>query len=133
MYDEDSYKRYILAVKVKKIFIMITFCVIGAILGVLISSYVVDILLFSSGLKVVIITISTLIFLAISFLLTSGASKEVQDGYWKIAVLRKLTLISKKLDTLENLKYLENLNLTTKQIESSEPENSLKKSETEEV
>ena len=27
--------------------------------------------------------------------------KEVQDGYWKIAVLRKLTVISKKLDNVQ--------------------------------
>lgn len=122
MYDEDTYKRYILAIRIKKIFIIIAFCVIGAILGIIISSYIVDILLFSSVLKPTIITVSTLIFLAISLLLTSNISKEVQDGYWKIAVLRKLTLISKKLDNLENLdklKYLENFKITPKIKDSS--------------
>ncbi len=122
MYDEDAYKRYILAIRIKKIFIIIAFCVIGAILGIIISSYIVDILLFSSVLKPTIITVSTLIFLAISLLLTSNISKEVQDGYWKIAVLRKLTLISKKLDNLENLdklKYLENFKITPKIKDSS--------------
>ena len=84
MYDEDAYKRYILAIRIKKIFIIIAFCIIGAILGIIISSYIVDILLFSSVLKPTIITVSTLIFLAISLLLTSNISKEVQDGYWKI-------------------------------------------------
>lgn len=122
MYDEDAYKRYILAIRIKKVFIIIAFCVIGAILGIIISSYIVDILLFSSVLKPTIITVSTLIFLAISLLLTSNISKEVQDGYWKIAVLRKLTLISKKLDNLENLdklKYLENFKITPKIKDSS--------------
>lgn len=122
MYDEDAYKRYILAIRIKKIFIIIAFCIIGAILGIIISSYIVDILLFSSVLKPTIITVSTLIFLAISLLLTSNISKEVQDGYWKIAVLRKLTLISKKLDNLENLdklKYLENFKITPKIKDSS--------------
>ena len=126
MYDEDSYKRYILIVKIKKIFIMIAFCVIGTILGVLVSSYIVDILLFSSNLKPLIITISTLIFLAISLLLTANASKEVQDGYWKIAVLRKLTLISKKLDNLENLDKL-------KSFENLSSVNNIKVDKTEEV
>ena len=49
----------------------------------------------------IIITISTLLFFAISLLVTAGTAKEVQDGYWKIAVLRKLTVISKKLDNVQ--------------------------------
>ena len=47
--------------------------------------------------------------LSISLLSTSNTSREVNDGYWKVAVLRKLTLISKKLDALDYLAKLENL------------------------
>ncbi len=120
MYDEDAYRRYLLFVKIKKTFIMIVFCVIGAILGVIISSCVVDVLRFSSNLKPIIIIISTLIFLAIALLATSNASKEVQDGYWKIAVLRKLTLISKKLDNLENLNDLASVKLINEDVPPKE-------------
>ena len=45
-----------------------------------------------------IVIVSTLIFFAISLLLTASTGKEVQDGYWKIAVLRKLTVIQKDLE-----------------------------------
>ncbi len=140
MYDEDAYRRYLLFVKVKKTFIMIVFCVIGAILGILISSCMVDVLRFSNNLKPIIIIVSTLIFLAIALLATSNASKEVQDGYWKIAVLRKLTLISKKLDNLENLNDLslasetaslkqELQNLTPSEEKKEEVENTEKSKE----
>ena len=46
------------------------------------------------------VTLSTLLFFGIASLITSGTSKEVQEAYWRIAVLRKLTVISKKLDAL---------------------------------
>lgn len=104
MYDENSFKNYIFWLQVKRVFLMILFAVIGAFIGIVLSQFLIDILLvLDPSYKVVIITISTLLFFGISLLLTAGTGKEVQEGYWKMAVLRKLTVISKKLDNLENL------------------------------
>lgn len=110
MYNEDSFKSYLFWIKVKRVFFMIVFSIIGCILGVVISSYLIDVLLFDKIYRVIIITCLTLLFFAISLLITANTGKEVQDGYWKIATLRKLTLISKKLDILENLENLDKLN-----------------------
>lgn len=112
MYDEDSLKSHLFWIKAKRIFFMIIFSILGCMLGVFISSYLVDILMFDSKLKIILIVVFTLIFFAISLLVTANTGKEVQDGYWKIAVLRKLTLISKKLDSLENLDKINELLLT---------------------
>ena len=101
MYDENTFKNYIFWIKVKRVFFMIVFSIIGAALGVALSELIVNILRFDAYLKPIIITISTLLFFAISLLVTAGTAKEVQDGYWKIAVLRKLTVISKKLDNVQ--------------------------------
>ena len=104
MYDENSFKNYIFWMQVKRVFLMIVFSIVGAFLGILLSQFLIDVLLLlSAGFKVVIIAISTLLFFGISLLLTAGTGKDVQEGYWKMAVLRKLTVISKKLDYLENL------------------------------
>lgn len=104
MYDENSFKNYIFWLQVKRVFLMILFAVIGAFVGIVLSQFLIDVLLvLAPSYKVVIITISTLLFFGISLLLTAGTGKEVQEGYWKMAVLRKLTVISKKLDNLENL------------------------------
>ena len=105
MYDEYSYRNEIFWIKAKRTFLIILFAIIGCSLGVLISQYFVDILLFKLS-KSLIIIFSTLIFISMSLLLTANTGRDIQDGYWKIAVLRKLTLISKKLDTLENLDRL---------------------------
>ena len=104
MYDETSFKNYIFWLQVKRVFLMIVFSLVGAFIGILLSQFLIDVLtVLAAGFKVVIIAISTLLFFGISLLLTAGTGKEVQDGYWKMAVLRKLTVISKKLDYLENI------------------------------
>lgn len=127
MYNEDSFKSHLFWIQIKRIFFMIVFSIMGSVIGVLISSYLVDILLFNKIYRIIIVTISTLIFFAISLLVTANTGKEVQDGYWKIAVLRKLTLISKKLDSLENLDKLETfLNLETFQNKETNTEQTSK-------
>ena len=97
MYSEKSFKNYIFWVQVKRVFIIIILSCIGAALGVLIGK------ILESTVKVttfnnVIIAVSTIIFFLISLLLTVGTGRQVQDGYWKIAVLRKLTVIQKNLE-----------------------------------
>ena len=109
MYNENSFNNYIFWIKVKRIFFMLVFSIVGATIGFFISDYVINILLFDTIFRIIIIAISTLLFFAISLLITANTGKEVQDGYWKIAVLRKLTVISKKLDNLEKLDNLNNL------------------------
>ena len=100
MYSENSYKNYIFWLKVKQIFIMILLSVIGCVIGRLIGQYLVEVLLFDIKNLYISVTVSTLIFFSIAALATSGTAKEVQEAYWRIAVLRKLTVISKKLDVL---------------------------------
>ena len=116
MYDENTFKNYIFWLKVKRVFFMIVFSVLGAFVGVAISELIVNILKFETYLRPTIITISTLLFFAISLLVTAGTGKEVQDGYWKIAVLRKLTVISKKLDNVQITSLSSNTNSKSEEI-----------------
>ena len=101
MYNESTFKNYIFWIKVKRIFLIVVFSIVGALIGALVSQYVVDVLLFKAMYRTLIVGGSVLFFVAIALLLTANTGKEVQDGYWKIAVLRKLTVISKKLDYLD--------------------------------
>lgn len=109
MYNEDSYTRHLTLLKVKRVFSMILFSIIGCIIGVLVSSFVVTVLMYNSMFSPIIIAVSTLLFFFISLFVTGNTSKEIEDGYWKVAVLRKLTLISKKLDKLDNLEKLDQI------------------------
>lgn len=104
MYDESTFQNYIFWLKIKRVFLIILLTVVGAVVGVVLSQFLVDILLVvNSMFKAIIIIVSTLLFFGIGLIITANVGRDVQEGYWKMAVLRKLTVISKKLDALENL------------------------------
>lgn len=107
MYNEKEFKSHITRLKIRKILYMLIFSILGSALGVVISDYIVDILLFNPILRVIIISVSTLLFFWFSLLITANTEKDVQDGYWKIAVLKKLEDISEKLDDVEKIKTLD--------------------------
>lgn len=109
MYDEDSFNKHITWMKFKRVFSLIFFSILGCAIGIALSFYLTELLMLSSFIRIPVIAGSTLLLFFISLVSTSKISAEIQDGYWKIAVLRKLTLISKKLDSLEAVGKLENL------------------------
>ncbi len=100
MYDEKTFSNYIFWLKVKRIVLVILFSIAGAVAGMVISDFVVNILNSESKYRILIIIVSTLVFFAMALLCTTGTGEKVQEGYWKMAMLRKLTIISKKLDIL---------------------------------
>lgn len=109
MYDEDSFSKHIFWMKFRRVFLLIFFSIIGCAIGVLLSSYLIELVFLPIQIRIPIIAGSTLVLFFITLFCTSKINKDIQDGYWKIAVLRKLTLISKKLDALDKLDKLENL------------------------
>lgn len=109
MYDENSMKSHIFWIKVRRIFLLLLFTALGTALGVIISDYLVNILLFQSHFRPIIIVASAVIFLGLALLLTAHTGKEIEDGYWKIAVYKKLAIISKKLEKLEKLDNLDKI------------------------
>ena len=102
MYSEKTFKNYIFWIQVKRVVLILLLSCIGAALGVLISELCESITK-SNAFNVLIIVGSTIIMFLFSLLLTTGTGKEVQDGYWKIAVLRKLTTIQKLIETNNTL------------------------------
>ena len=96
MYSENSYKNYIFWLKFKQIFLMIVFSIIGCVVGRFIGQYLIEVLLFPATSLYISVTVGTLFMFSIAAGMTSGTARDVQDAYWKIAVLRKLTVISKK-------------------------------------
>ena len=125
MYSEKSFKNYIFWVQVKRVFLIIILSCLGAAIGVLIGK-ILESALQETAFNNAIIAVSTVIFFLISLLLTVGTGEKVQDGYWKIAVLRKLTVIQKNLEVNNELlkntdkSIRNNLSSITSDIEDSE-------------
>lgn len=97
MYSEKSYKNYIFWVQVKRVVLIIILSSIGAGIGILIGKTMESLVQISTYNNTIIV-VSTVIFFVLSLLFTAGTGKEVQDGYWRIAVLRKLTVIQRELE-----------------------------------
>lgn len=100
MYNEKSFKSHIFWMKVKRVFLIIVFAMAGALAGVLISDLVINVLFFNLLYRTPIIIVSTLLMISLALLLTAGTGRAVQDAYWKMALLRKVIVISKKLDNV---------------------------------
>ena len=97
MYSEKTFKNYIFWIQVKRIVLIILLSCIGAAIGVLVSELYESITK-TGAFNVLIIVVSTILMFLLSLLVTTGTGKEVQDGYWKIAILRKLTTIQKLIE-----------------------------------
>ena len=93
MYNEDSYTRHLTLLKVKRVFSMILFSIIGCIIGVLVSSFVVTVLMYNSMFSPIIIAVSTLLFFFISLFVTGNTSKEISKKLYKLYNLEKLDQI----------------------------------------
>lgn len=102
MYSEKTFKNYIFWIQVKRVVLIILLSCIGAGIGVGIGAILKGTINMSDYNNIIII-ISTIIFFLLSLVLTAGTGKEVQDGYWKMAVLRKLTAIQKTLEASNEL------------------------------
>ena len=101
MYSEESLKNYIFWLKFRRVFFMILFSVVGCLVGLLVNHFLIDILQLGEYLKIICVASGVILFFLLSLLCTAGTGKQIQEGYWKIAVLRKLTVISKKLDRVQ--------------------------------
>ena len=100
MYNEKSFKNHIFWMKVKRVFLILAFAVIGAVIGMIVSDLVVNLEVLDVLYRTPIIIVSTLLMTLIAMLLTAGTGRAVQDAYWKMALLRKVIVISKKLDNV---------------------------------
>ena len=100
MYNEKSFKNHIFWMKVKRVFLILVFAMAGALAGVMISDVVINVLFLNILYRTPIIVVATLLMISLALLLTAGTGAAVQDAYWKMALMRKVIVISKKLDNV---------------------------------
>ncbi len=124
MYSEKTFKNYIFWIQVKRFFLMVLFTIIGVAFGLLLGKLLEGTLRLQ-GYTNTLIIVFALVFFVMSLLLTAGTGKEVQDGYWKIAVLRKLTVIQKLLESSVKIQ-MKKMNLNSSKITAKQNEQKIK-------
>ena len=115
MYDEDSFKATLFWLRIRKILIVVFFTLVFFLIGFVASEYLVDIIELSSIIRVVSIAGSTILGFVIGAILTADVEYKIQRGYYNIAVLRKLSVISKKLDKIDD-EELEKLDINSSKL-----------------
>lgn len=108
MYDEILFDRHIFLLKAKRVFWLIFSSIIGCIIGIVASTYVIEIVMLSDNTRLPIIAGTTLFSFFIALLSTSKIKKEIKNEYWKFEVLKNLSIISKRLETLESQNGIKN-------------------------
>lgn len=108
MYDEISFDRHILFLKIRRAFLLIFLSIIGCIIGIILSTSLIEIVMLSENIRLPIIASSTLIFFLLALISTSKIKKEIKDEYWKFEVIKNLTSISKRLDHIEHVNGIKN-------------------------
>ena len=66
MYDEDSFSKHIFWMKFRRVFLLIFFSIIGCIIGIILSSYLIELLFLPQNIRIPIIAGATLIFFFIT-------------------------------------------------------------------
>ena len=122
MYDEKKLKFWSIMELIRKWFIVLVFSLIGLAIGFFISEFVVDVLNELAVYRIAFIGGLTFLGFFIGLLLTSSAERNVQDAYWKIAVMKNLNEISKTLETLKKENYIQALPKPHIDINSSKAE-----------
>ena len=113
MYDEKKLKFWAICQIIKKWFLILLFSIAGTAIGFVISEFVVDVLNEIAMYRIAFIAGLTLLGFVIGLLLTSNINSNIQDAYWKIEVMKKLDIISHKL---ENSKCNELITVDQKKV-----------------
>lgn len=101
MYDEKKLKFWSTVEIIKKWGIVLAFSVVGLVIGFLVSEFVVDVLNEIAVYRIAFIGGLTFLGFFVGLLLTSSTERNVQDAYWKIAVMKSLEEINETLDNLK--------------------------------
>lgn len=100
MYNEKSFKRTILFTKIRR-YVFIFFFVVFALVGAyVVSEVLTEIFEFPRNVSnILMVTTGVCVFL-LGFILTSNLNFKIQEAYLEMKTLKKINLVSYKLDKL---------------------------------
>lgn len=100
MYNEKKFKFTILLTRIRRYLFIFFFVIIGLICAYLISEFLTEILKLSQQVANTVMIITGISVFLIGFVLTSNLEFKIQQVYLEMKILKKLNLVSFKLDKL---------------------------------
>lgn len=100
MYNEKKFKMTILLTRIRRYLFIFFFVILGLIGAYVISEFLTEIVKLSQQIAYTVMIVSGVSIFLIGFILTSNLEFKIQQVYLEIKILKKLNLVSFKLDKL---------------------------------
>ncbi len=100
MYDEKKFKRTIVLTKVRRYIFIFLFVILGLVGAYVLSEFLTEIARLSQNIATAVMVITGITIFLIGIILTSNLSFKIEQAYLEIKLMKKLNLVSFKLDKL---------------------------------
>lgn len=100
MYNEKAFKRTILFTKIRRYVFIFCFVIIALIAAYVLSEVLTEILDFPRKIANILMIVTGVGVFVLAFILTSNLNFKIQEAYLEMKTLKKINLVSYKLDKL---------------------------------
>lgn len=100
MYNEKYFKITILFTKIRRYLFIFFFVVLGLIGAYVLSEFLTEIVKLEQKIATILMVVTGVSIFAIGFILTSNLNFKIQEAYLEMKILKKLNVVSYKLDKL---------------------------------
>ena len=127
MYNEKSFKITILLTRIRRYLFIFFFVILGLVGAYFISEFLTEIVRLSQSIANMIMIGTGITVFIIAFILTSNLEFKIQEAYLEMKTLKKINVISYKLDKLLESSGISISDEISKELQTISHESSLTK------
>lgn len=127
MYSEKKFKITILLTRIRRYLFIFFFVILGLIGAYVVSEFLTEIARVSREIANTVMIVTGVSVFAIGFILTSNLEFKIQEAYLEMKTLKKLNLVSFKLDKLLESSGISISDELSKELQSVNEELTMKK------
>lgn len=127
MYNEKRFKITILLTRIRRYLFIFFFVILGLIGAYVISEFLTEIVKLSQQIAYTVMIVTGISIFLIGFILTSNLEFKIQQVYLEMKILKKLNLVSFKLDKLLESSGISISDELAKELQSVNEELTMKK------
>lgn len=122
MYNEKSFKITMLFTKIRRYLFIFFFVILGLVGAYVLSEFLTEIAGVERKIANIIMVVTGISIFAIGFILTSNLQFKIQEAYLEMKILKKMNVISYKLDKLLETSGISISDEITKELQTANSE-----------
>lgn len=100
MYNERSFKITILLTKIRRYLFIFFFVILGLVGAYVLSEFLTELVRVEQRIATILMIVTGVSVFVIGFILTSNLTFKIQEAYLEMKILKKMSVVSYKLDKL---------------------------------